>query len=79
MNILLLTHSYPDKNQKWRGVFVKEQVKALSLEHNGEILSAEIPGFYSGLDAFVLASRDETFGVDIKTIKKNNYNNNEYE
>jgi len=34
MNILLLTHSYPDKNQKWRGVFVKEQVKALSLEHN---------------------------------------------
>jgi glycosyltransferase involved in cell wall biosynthesis len=22
MNILLLTHSYPDKNQKWRGVFV---------------------------------------------------------
>lgn len=72
MNILLLTHSYPDKNQKWRGVFVK-------CKFYGEILSAEIPGFYSGLDAFVLASRDETFGVDIKTIKKNNYNNNEYE
>jgi L-malate glycosyltransferase len=30
MNILLLTHSYPDKSSKWRGVFIQEQVRALS-------------------------------------------------
>jgi glycosyltransferase involved in cell wall biosynthesis len=29
----------------------------------GEILTEDIPGFYSRLDVFVLASRDETFGV----------------
>ncbi|MGC1389428.1 MAG: glycosyltransferase [Bacteroidales bacterium] len=34
MNILILTHSYPDSNHKWRGTFVQEQVKALSLNHN---------------------------------------------
>jgi glycosyltransferase involved in cell wall biosynthesis len=33
MNILLLTHSYPDVKNKWRGVFVQEQVKALSIKH----------------------------------------------
>ena len=31
MNILILTHAYPDLKIKWRGVFVQEQVKALSL------------------------------------------------
>lgn len=34
MNILLLTHSYPDINHKWRGVFIQEQVKALSIKHD---------------------------------------------
>jgi glycosyltransferase involved in cell wall biosynthesis len=34
MNILVLTHSYPDSNHKWRGIFVQEQVKALSLKHD---------------------------------------------
>jgi glycosyltransferase involved in cell wall biosynthesis len=34
MNILVLTHSYPDKNNKWRGVFIQEQVKALSLTND---------------------------------------------
>jgi len=33
MNILILTHSYPDLKNKWRGVFVQEQVKALSIKH----------------------------------------------
>ena len=33
MNILILTHSYPDSENKWRGSFIKEQVKALSLKH----------------------------------------------
>jgi glycosyltransferase involved in cell wall biosynthesis len=31
MNILLLTHSYPDKTNSWRGSFIKEQANALSL------------------------------------------------
>jgi L-malate glycosyltransferase len=34
MNILVLTHSYPDQNHKWRGIFVREQVRALSLKHD---------------------------------------------
>ncbi|HEX2976264.1 MAG TPA: glycosyltransferase [Bacteroidales bacterium] len=34
MNILILTHSYPDSNNPWRGVFVQEQAKALSLKHD---------------------------------------------
>lgn len=34
MNILFLTHSYPDINHQWRGVFVQEQVKALSIRNN---------------------------------------------
>jgi glycosyltransferase involved in cell wall biosynthesis len=38
MNILLLTHSYPDLTHKWRGVFVEEQVKALSLEHDVSVV-----------------------------------------
>ena len=33
MNILLLTHSYPDINNSWRGSFIKEQAKALSVNH----------------------------------------------
>jgi glycosyltransferase involved in cell wall biosynthesis len=34
MNILILTHSYPDVNHKWRGIFIQEQARALSAEHN---------------------------------------------
>ena len=34
MNILLITHTYPDINKSWRGSFVKEQARALSLNHN---------------------------------------------
>lgn len=34
MNILVLTHSYPDVQNKWRGIFVKEQVEALCLKHD---------------------------------------------
>jgi glycosyltransferase involved in cell wall biosynthesis len=30
MNILLLTHSYPDNKNSWRGSFVRDQAKALS-------------------------------------------------
>ncbi|MFZ0282419.1 MAG: glycosyltransferase [Bacteroidales bacterium] len=34
MNILILTHSYPDLNNRWRGIFIQEQAKVLSLSHN---------------------------------------------
>jgi L-malate glycosyltransferase len=34
MNILVLSHSYPDIKNKWRGIFVQEQVKALGTRHN---------------------------------------------
>jgi hypothetical protein len=34
MNILVLTHSYPDSDHKWRGIFVQEQVRALSIQHD---------------------------------------------
>lgn len=33
MNILILTHSYPDATHKWRGIFIQEQARALSTEH----------------------------------------------
>jgi glycosyltransferase involved in cell wall biosynthesis len=33
MTILILTHSYPDANSSWRGVYVQEQAKALSATH----------------------------------------------
>jgi L-malate glycosyltransferase len=34
MIILVLTHSYPDLKNKWRGIFVQEQVKALGTRHD---------------------------------------------
>jgi glycosyltransferase involved in cell wall biosynthesis len=33
MTILILTHSYPDKDQRFRGIFVKEQALSLSELH----------------------------------------------
>lgn len=33
MTILILTHSYPDTINRWRGVFVQEQARALSKIH----------------------------------------------
>jgi len=34
MNILVITHTYPESINSWRGSFVKEQVKWLSTVHN---------------------------------------------
>jgi L-malate glycosyltransferase len=34
MNILIITHTYPERNNSWRGSFVKEQVKSLCTVHN---------------------------------------------
>ena len=42
MNILLLTHSYPDINNSWRGSFIKEQAHALSLNHTVTVVFFKI-------------------------------------
>jgi L-malate glycosyltransferase len=34
MNILLLTHSYPDANNSWQGIFIKKQAESIALNHN---------------------------------------------
>ena len=34
MNILILTHSFPDTKHNWRGIFIQEQAKALSAYFN---------------------------------------------
>jgi L-malate glycosyltransferase len=34
MNILLLTHSYPDANNSWQGIFIKKQAESIALSHN---------------------------------------------
>ena len=34
MNILILTHSFPDSTHEWRGVFVREQARATGKIHN---------------------------------------------
>ena len=33
MNILLLTHSYPDANNSWQGIFIKKQAEVIALSH----------------------------------------------
>ena len=33
MTILILTHSYPDEEIKWRGIFIRDQALALSARH----------------------------------------------
>jgi glycosyltransferase involved in cell wall biosynthesis len=42
MNILLLTHSYPDSDNKWQGVFIREQAKALSTKHDITVLHFKV-------------------------------------
>lgn len=42
MNILLLTHSYPDDSHIWHGIFIKKQAMALSLEHNVTVVYFKI-------------------------------------
>lgn len=38
MNILILTHSFPEETNTWRGTFVYDQAAALSKEHNVTVL-----------------------------------------
>jgi glycosyltransferase involved in cell wall biosynthesis len=50
MNILILTHSYPDSLNKWRGLFIKEQAKALSVQNNVAVIYFTVD--YSHMDPF---------------------------
>jgi glycosyltransferase involved in cell wall biosynthesis len=50
MNILILTHSYPDVNHKWRGIFIQEQARALSTEHNVTVVYFKVD--YSDFSPF---------------------------
>ncbi len=50
MNILILTHSYPDENNTWRGAFIRDQARALSLSHNVKVVYFKVD--YSHLAPF---------------------------
>jgi len=50
MTILLLTHSYPDTEIKWRGLFIKDQAIALSAKH--EVIVVYFKVDYSHLAPF---------------------------
>lgn len=50
MTILVLTHSYPDSEIKWRGLFIKDQAIALSAKH--EVLVVYFKVDYSHLAPF---------------------------
>lgn len=50
MTILLLTHSYPDAEIKWRGLFIKDQAIALSTKH--EVIVVYFKVDYSHLAPF---------------------------
>ncbi len=67
MNILVLTHSYPDFNHKWRGIFVQEQVIALSIKHDITVVYFKVD--YSHFAPF----------SDYSFLKKQNGRVTEYE
>ncbi len=50
MEILILTHSYPDINHKWRGTFIEEQAKALADGNNVTVVYFKLD--YSRFDLF---------------------------
>ncbi|MGE5406748.1 MAG: glycosyltransferase [Methanosarcina sp.] len=58
MNILILTHSYPDSINKWRGLFIKEQAKALSVQNDVTVIYFTVN--YSRLAPFSKPEYTET-------------------
>ncbi len=63
MNILLLTHSYPDTNLKWRGTFIQEQVRALGKEHSVIVVYFKVN--YSHFSPFAKYSFTKTINGNI--------------
>jgi glycosyltransferase involved in cell wall biosynthesis len=72
MNILILTHSYPDPEQRWRGVFVQEQARALSRKHNVTVVyfKADYSRFAPFTKYSYVKSFDGTMPVYEVTVKK---------
>jgi glycosyltransferase involved in cell wall biosynthesis len=54
MTILLLTHSYPDERIKWRGLFIRDQVLALSALYDVIVVYFRVD--YSHLAPFLKSS-----------------------
>lgn len=55
MNILILTHSFPEVTNRWRGTFVYDQAAALSREHKVTVL------FFKGADSAIsMSGKPET-------------------
>lgn len=63
MKILLLTHSYPDTNIRWRGTFVQEQVRALGEEHSVIVVYFKVN--YSHFAPFAKYSFNKTINGNI--------------
>jgi len=68
MNILVLTSTFPDGIENWKGVFVKEQVDALSKEHNVNVVQCGID--YNRFKPFFkgFVQQDSTFGYLVYRI-----------
>jgi len=54
MNILILTHSYPDVTRNYQGIFIKEQAEAISLNHDVTVVYFKVD--YSHLAPFAKCS-----------------------
>jgi glycosyltransferase involved in cell wall biosynthesis len=63
MNILVLTHSYPDINLRWRGTFIQEQVRALGKEHSVIVVYFKVN--YSHFSPFANYSFTKTINGNI--------------
>jgi glycosyltransferase involved in cell wall biosynthesis len=69
MNVLVLTSTFPDNAESWRGIFVKEQVDALQLEHNVCVVQCEVD--YNLFEPFFKkkVDYDDTFGYPVYRIR----------
>ncbi|MGB8490739.1 MAG: glycosyltransferase [Bacteroidales bacterium] len=45
MTILILTHSYPDEELKWRGIFIRDQALALSTRHRVIVIYFKVDNY----------------------------------
>ncbi len=68
MNILVLTSTFPDNTKSWNGIFVKEQVDALSKEHNVCVVKCEVD--YNSFKPFFKAKvqEDSNLGYPVYRI-----------
>jgi glycosyltransferase involved in cell wall biosynthesis len=57
MNVLIVTKTFPDKEQDWKGIFVKQQAEAISLEHLVTVVNCRID--YSSFNPFFSYSAEE--------------------